>query len=164
VGQQAAASAATKAIVVLCVSFSNCCFFCTRWYAVLAALAADVGVNVNSRGGTGAAASLRARNSGDGKCRPCVTSLGQSKSIGAYKIAGVEYLNNEKNFRAIAKTKAESGLIATESGYASNEVHACIPCALATWDLPDSCDDQFPHRWSAISGILGAPCCDSLSI
>ena len=78
---------------------------------MLAALAADVGVNVNSRGGTGAAASLRARNSGDGKCRPCVTSLGQSKSIGAYKIAGVEYLNNEKNFRAIAKTKAEFVLI-----------------------------------------------------
>ena len=67
--------------------------------ATLAALAADVGVKVNSRDGAGAAASLRARNSDDGKRRPCVRSLGQSKSIGAYKIAGVEYLNNEKKFR-----------------------------------------------------------------
>jgi hypothetical protein len=35
-----------------------------------------------------------------------VTPLGQSKSIGAYKIAGVEYLNTEKKFRVILKTKS----------------------------------------------------------
>lgn len=43
-------------------------------------------------------------------------------------------------------------------------LHIQVSANLAFVDLPDSCDDQFPHRLSLMIGLLGAPCCDSLSV